>query len=65
MKQENYNGKIKVLKIAIQNGVENMMIKLLAIVPYEGLRELLKDICSKYEKIVMDIEIADLDGSIQ
>lgn len=42
-----------------------MMIKLLAIVPYEGLRELLKDICSKYEKIVMDIEIADLDGSIQ
>ncbi|MBU3216101.1 PrpR N-terminal domain-containing protein [Clostridium estertheticum] len=41
-----------------------MMIKLLAIVPYEGLRELLKDICSKYENIVMDIEIADLDGSI-
>ncbi|MBU3179025.1 PrpR N-terminal domain-containing protein [Clostridium estertheticum] len=41
-----------------------MMIKLLAIVPYEGLRELLKEICSKYENIVMDIEIADLDGSI-
>ncbi|MBU3200326.1 PrpR N-terminal domain-containing protein [Clostridium estertheticum] len=41
-----------------------MTIKLLAIVPYEGLRELLKDVCSKYENIVMDIEIADLNGSI-
>lgn len=41
-----------------------MTIKLLAIVPYEGLRELLKDVCSKYKNIDMDIEIADLDGSI-
>jgi len=41
-----------------------MKIKLLAIVPYEGLRELLKAVCDQYDNIDMDIEIADLDQSI-
>lgn len=41
-----------------------MKIKLLAIVPYEGLRKLLNEVCNKYGNINMDIEIADLDQAI-